>query len=87
MQLAQQSCVAAIRKANFPYEFKVEIESFIYRNALPDCGKVPPCCLKAHMVKKAKEMKFYEKIPLIKKLFKSRKHNGYYLDSGELVKL
>ena len=82
--LDNQPCVKAFRNSKFPKEYKKEIEMFISRNVLPDCGRVPPNCLKAHMIKTAKEFHL-NKIPQIKKLFRSRiGFKGYYLDAGKL---
>lgn len=82
----RQPCVNAVRRARLPKELKKEIKSFIQRNTLEDCGKVPPNCLKAHMIKTAIHMGMNQnKITQISRLFKSKiGFNGYYLDAGKL---
>jgi len=87
--LEKQACVKAIRKAILPKDLRKEMESFISRNVLPDCGRVPPNCLKAHLVKKAKEIGLgVKKVNSIKKLFKAKiGYEGYYLDAGKLRKV
>lgn len=82
----RQPCVIAVRKAKLLPELKTEVEGFIKRNVLLDCGRVPPRCLKAHIVKTAKKIGLSEKrIYFLKKLFRARiGWNGYYLDAGKL---
>ena len=83
----RQSCIVAIRRAEFPPVFKAEVERFIERNTLKDCGRVPPNCLKAFMIKTAQKMGMSNLIPYAKKLFKSKVgYDGYYLDSGNLCR-
>lgn len=81
----RQACVIAIRRAELPPIFKAEVEQFIDRNVLPDCGRVAPNCLKAFMVKTAHRMGLTKVIPYVKKLFRSDiGFKGYFLDSGKL---
>ena len=84
-----QVCVKAIRNANLPPRLQKEVESFIKRNTLPDCGKVPPNCLKAHMIKTAKKLKLSNrKIEFLNKLFRSKiGYERYYLDAGKLKRV
>jgi hypothetical protein len=84
--LENQPCVRAIRNAPFNPKLKKELEEFIKRNTLPDCGLVSPNCLKAHMIKKAKDLKIKDKkISGMKSLFRAKLgYDGYYLDSGKL---
>ncbi len=83
--LARQSCVLAVRKAELPPILKAETEQFIERNILPDCGRVPPNCLKAFMIKTAQKMGLTKIIPYVKNLFKSKiGYEGYFLDNGKL---
>ncbi|MEK6847333.1 MAG: hypothetical protein AABY16_04145 [Nanoarchaeota archaeon] len=80
-----QTCVLAIRRAELPPILKAEVEQFIERNVLPDCGRVPPNCLKAFMVWTAQKMGLTRLVPYIKGLFKSDVgFKGYFLDSGKL---
>ena len=79
-----QACVKAFRKADFPQEYKKNIEKFISRNVIPDCGRVAPNCLKAHMIKTAKKFGL-KNIDKIKGLFRARVgFNGFYLDGEKL---
>ena len=84
--LDTQPCVRAIRIAKLPYPLKEELYAFIQRNIIPDCGRVSPNCLKAHMVKTAKNLGLSnKKIYYFKKLFKAKiGYKGYYLDAGKL---
>ena len=81
----RQACVIAMRKAELPLIFKAEVEQFIDRNVLPDCGRVPPNCLKAFMIKTAQRMGLTKIMPYVKNLFKSDiGFKGYFLDGGKL---
>lgn len=85
--IAEQACVKAVFKSKLPSKIKEEAMHFISRNILPDCGRVAPNCLKAHLIKSAKEMNLHDKISYIDGLFKADiGFNGYYLDSGKLKK-
>jgi hypothetical protein len=87
--LKTQPCVRAILGADLPSGLKIEMESFIRRNVIADCGRVSPHCLKAHLVKTGKDMRLSEKkIEELMKLFKGEiGWKGYYLDSGKLKKV
>jgi hypothetical protein len=87
--LRKQACVQAIFKSSLPYEIKSEMRKFISRNTLHDCQRVPPNCLKAHLIKTAKSKHLPEsRINKLKKLFKSKiGFKGYYLDKGKLKKV
>ncbi len=82
----KQACVIAVRKADIPYELKKEAERFISRNVLPDCGRVPPNCLKAHLLNTASRLGLgKDSLIKLKNLFKSKiGFKGYYLDNGKL---
>ncbi len=84
--LDEQPCVRAIRRAEIPFRLRVEAEAFIQRNLLPDCWRVPPNDLKAHIVKTAKKIGLRRRIiNRLKRLFKSKVgYKGFYLDDGEL---
>lgn len=84
--LERQSCVKAVKRAKLPLPLRKEINAFIQRNVLSDCGRVPPNCLKAHMIKTARKLKLNDnKISDLKKLFRAEVgYEGYYLDSGRL---
>ena len=83
--LERQACVLAVRKADLPPILKAEAEQFIRRNVLPDCGRVPPNCLKAFMIKTVQRMGLVDIIPYVKDLFKAEVgFRGYYLDNGKL---
>ena len=81
-----QACVRAIYKAKISKAIEKEAGRFISRNILPDCGKVPSCCLKAHIIRIAKKLGISrDKISSIKNIFKSElEHDNYYLDAGKL---
>jgi hypothetical protein len=85
----EQACVKSIYNAKLSTDLKNEIDKFISRNILPDCGKVPPNCLKAHLIKTAKKFGLSRaKINHFKRLFKAKiGFNGYYLDNGKLKKV
>ena len=84
-QLNKQTCVRIMRKSELPIILKAETEQFIARNILPDCGRVPPNCLKAFMIKTAQKMGLENLIPNLKSLFKAKVgYEGYYLDGGKL---
>lgn len=86
--LQRQACVVAIRNAQLPPILKAEAEQFIQRNILPDCGRVPPNCLKAFMVWTAQKMGLTKLIPQVKRLFKANVgYKGYFLDSGKLLRV
>ena len=86
--LSRQACVIAIRKAELPPILKAETEQFIQRNVLPDCGRVPPNCLKAFMIKTAQRMGLARIVPYVKSLFKSKiGYEGYFLDGGKLLRI
>tara|TARA_Y100000296_G_scaffold72128_1_gene88262 strand:- start:266 stop:577 length:312 start_codon:yes stop_codon:yes gene_type:complete len=84
-----QSCVITIRESNLPSELKEEMRLFAQRNTLPDCGRVPPNCFKAHLIKTAKKMRITkEKIDFLKRLIKGKiGYKGYYLDKGKLKRV
>ncbi len=84
----RQACVIAVRKADLPKIVKAEAERFIQRNVLKDCGRVPPNCLKAFLIKTINKMSLDNMIPYVQKLFKSDiGYNGYYLDAGNLCRV
>ena len=86
--LNRQSCVRILRKSNLPIILKAEAEKFIERNVLEDCGRVPPNCLKAFIVKTAQKMGLAGIIPYVKKMFKAKVgYDGYYLDRGKLFRV
>jgi hypothetical protein len=87
--LEDQPCMRAIKRAKLPQSLRKEINAFIQRNILPDCGRVPPNCLKAHMIKTAKKLRLKEdKINSLKNLFKADiGYGGHYLDAGKLRKV
>lgn len=68
-----------------------DIEEFIGRNLLINDkkGSFCPRCLKAYTSKKAEELGLDSSSKkFIDKLFNDELgHNGYYLDSGELIKI
>ncbi len=84
--LVRQSCVKAVFEAKLPSELKKEAEAFIKRNTLPDCNKVPPNCLKAHLIRTANKLKLSNNyLDKIKNLFRAKVgFKGYYLDAGKL---
>lgn len=85
--LARQACVRLMRESSLPLLLKAQTEQFIERNVLADCGKVPPNCLKAFMIKTAQKMGLHHVVPYVKKLFRSKVgYNGYFLDSGKLFR-
>jgi|SRR3989344_28390 len=87
-KLSRQSCVRTIRKSSLPVILKVEAEKFMERNILPDCGLIPPNCLKAFMIKTAQKMGLKNIIPNLKSLFKAEiGYDGYYLDGGKLFRV
>lgn len=86
--LNRQSCVRTIRQSNLPVILKAEAEKFMQRNALADCGRVPPNCLKAFMVNTAKRMGLIRIIPYVMSLFRAKiGYDGYYLDNGKLFRV
>ncbi len=86
--LDRQSCVRVLRQSRLPVILKVEAERFIERNILQDCGRVPPNCLKAFMIKTAQKMGLQRIIPYVKNMFKSKiGYDGYYLDGGKLFRV
>jgi len=84
--LVEQRCVYVILNTKLPRDLKSEMVNFISRNILPDCNKIAPNCLKAHLIKTAKKLKLSSRrISSLKTLFKSKiGYNGYYLDNGNL---
>ena len=64
-----------------------EMRKFEKRNC-PD-GRCCPRCLKAHAVRKARDMKLEEKlVSIINNLLESDTgHHGYYLDKTKLIKI
>ncbi len=84
-----QPCVKSIINNNLNYNLKKEMFLFIKRNTLQDCGKVPPNCLKAHLIKTARKLKLPAKrLTYLKNLFRAKLgYMGYYLDSGKLKKI
>jgi len=87
-EINRQSCVRIFRQAELPVILKAEVERFIERNTLPDCGRVPPNCLKAFMINTAQRMGLNKIIPYVKNLFKAKVgYEGYYLDRGELFRV
>ena len=84
-----QSCVIAIRESDLPSRLKDEMSSFAQRNALQDCGRVPPNCFKAHLIRTAKKIGLTsEKIDFLKRLIKGKiGYKGYYLDKGKLKRV
>lgn len=86
--LNRQSCVRVLRQSRLPVILKVEAEKFIERNTLQDCGRVPPNCLKAFMIKTAQKMGLQRIIPYVKNMFKSKVgYDGYFLDRGKLFRV
>ena len=87
--IREQPCIRAVKRANLPNKLKQELEKFIERNKLPDCDKVSPHCLKAHMVHTAKKLRLRGKeIESLKTLFRARiGYKGFYLDAGELKRV
>ena len=84
----RQACVIALRKAELPIILKSEAEQFIQRNVLQDCGRVPPNCLKAFLIKTVKRMGMEKKIPYVNNLFRADiGYKGYYLDAGKLYRV
>jgi hypothetical protein len=85
---SRQSCVRIVRKSSLPLLLKAETEKFIERNTLPDCGMVPPNCLKAFMINTAQKMGLNRIIPYVKTMFKAKiGYEGYYLDRGQLFRV
>lgn len=84
-----QACVRALQKYNLSSEIRKEMEKFISRNILPDCGKVPPNCLKAHLINTAKRFGIsHTQLSKLKNSFKAKVgFKGYYLDNGKLMKV
>jgi len=89
LSVNSQSCVIAIRESNLPTELKEEMGLFAQRNTLQDCGRVPPNCFKAHLIKTAKKLEINsEKIDFLKRLIKGKiGYKGYYLDKGKLKRV
>lgn len=87
--LAEQACVRSVLKSDLPPEIKGEMKKFILRNVIPECGKVSPNCLKAHLINVSQRMGLSKnKIERLKNLFKSRiGFKGYYLDSDKVKKV
>ena len=86
--LNRQRCVQIIKKSDLPIILKFETSKFISRNILPDCGLVPPNCLKAFMIKTAQKMGLQNLVPYVKGLFKSKiGYDGYFLDRGKLCRV
>ncbi len=84
----RQACVIALRNANLPIIVKAQAEQFIERNILKDCGRVPPNCLKAFLIKTIKKMGMTSAVPYARDLFRSDVgYNGYYLDAGKLCSI
>lgn len=85
----KQACVKAVHKAKLPETFKRDLDRFIYRNIIPECGRISPHCLKAYMIKKAKQKGFSERfVERVKGLFKGKVgYEGYFLDNGRLRKV
>lgn len=77
----------------FPDSLLEEIEDFASRNEIAESSKSDfrccPDCLKAHVVKKARDSGLDSKsISLLSKIFRGKLgHEGYYLDKEELIKL
>lgn len=82
--LDNKSPVRELLSALLPLSLKNEAMEFYKRNIMPDCGLVPVCCLKAHMIKTAREMGYDGIIPLLEALLPAKDHDGYYLDGEEL---
>ena len=84
-----QACVRAIYSARLSRQIEKEAEKFISRNILPDCGKVPSCCLKSHIIRAARKFRISRsKLSLIKNIFKLElEHDKYYLDAGRLKRI
>jgi len=80
-----------------PDDLLAELEDFVQRNSLgyveKEDKKIHYCCshcLKAHAIKKAKELKLDEKrMSWLNDLFgeHSEGHDGYYIDEDKLVKI
>jgi hypothetical protein len=68
-----------------------DLENFVERNLIvgDKKGSFCPRCLKAHASKKAAELGLdKDSVNFLGKIFKCEEgHNGYYLDSGEVVKI
>ncbi len=85
---AGQSCVQAVLSSSLPAKMKQEAARFISRNVIPDCGRVAPNCLKAHLISTAKKMGMNDKIQYLNSLFRAKiGFNGYYLDENRLKKV
>lgn len=84
--IAKQACVKATFNNSLSLKLRKEAYKFISRNIIPDCQRVAPNCLKAHLIKTATKLKLSKnKLDNIKNLFKSKiGYKGYYLDSGKL---
>lgn len=87
--LERQPCIRAVKSADLPRELQIEIELFIQRNTLPDCGRVPPNCLKAFIIDKAVKLGLTRvNLKKLSKLFPSKiGYKGYYLDAGKLRRI
>lgn len=87
--IAGQACVRAILSSNLPGNIKEEMKKFILRNIIPDCQRVSPHCLKAHLINTSISMGLSDKeVEKTKNLFRARVgYEGYYLDAGKLKKV
>lgn len=85
----------SIARAALPEILQKEIEKFILNNAILQSNCYPtekhccPQCLKAHLIKKAKELNLKEDVFKIIDFYIKEQagHNGYYLDRDELVSI
>jgi len=76
-----------LSRLNFPEFLREEAKRFIFRNKLTEIH-VCPQCMKAHLMKKAKEFGFNKEIGQIEKSIKCPTgHEGYYLDQANLIKI
>ena len=87
--LESQPCIRALKRAKLPKKLSEELELFVERNMLSDCRKIPPNCLKAHMISTAHGLKLSKKeIRELANLFEAKVgYKGYYLDAGKLKKV
>lgn len=91
LQLLIEHKIDGIRKnILIPDDLLFELENFAKRNAIPHSqGRICCKCLKAHALKKAKEMNFSQKsINFLEDIFICQQgHDGYYIDKGYLIEI
>lgn len=71
-----------------PDVLKEEAQSFLKRNYIVS-RKYCKRCLKAHVLKKAKENRLGKEVYLLveNKFANETGHNGYYMDGGEVIEI